>query len=84
MMLAVNLFLRQNGTVCIVRSVSFHAKHPFRIGMNKDGSLTDLPFKDFEGGLLVLSPILFVVLLKQGMEGPHYVREPWNPSTDRN
>jgi hypothetical protein len=47
--------------------------------MNEDRSLTDSPFEDLEGGLLIFCPLPFVVLLEQGMERFHYVRKPRNP-----
>jgi hypothetical protein len=47
--------------------------------MNKDRSLTDLPFENFRGSLLIFGPVPFVVLSKQSMERFHHVGKPWNP-----
>jgi hypothetical protein len=76
MMSTIGLLLRQNGSICIVRSVSLHAKCFLRISVNKDGSLTDLPLEDFESGLLVFSSVPFMILLEQGMEGFCHIGKP--------
>jgi hypothetical protein len=47
--------------------------------MNEDGSLTDMPLKDFKGSLFVFSPVPLVILLKQGMKRFCYIGKPRNP-----
>jgi hypothetical protein len=55
-------------------------KHLFRIGVNEDRSLTDLPLENFEGSLLVFGPVPFVILLKPGVERFCHVGKPWDPA----
>jgi hypothetical protein len=49
--------------------------------VNKDGSLTDMPLKDFEGSLFILGPVPLVILLKQGVKRFRYIGKPRNPAS---
>jgi len=64
----ISLFLGENGTVSIVRGVSFQAELSVRVHMNKDGGLRNAPLQEFEGRLLVLSPLPCLVLLEKVVE----------------
>jgi len=48
--------------------------------VHQNGSLTDPPLEDLEGGLLILSPCPLVVLLEELVEGPRDIGEARNPS----
>jgi hypothetical protein len=48
--------------------------------MDEDGSLTDPPLENLEGGLFIFCPIPFMIFLEQCMERFHHVRKPRDPS----
>ena len=64
-MAVVSLFLGKNSPICVVQSISFHLELLFGISMHEDGSLTDLQLEEFEGVLLVFSPLPGLILLEE-------------------
>ena len=67
MVLIIRLFLRQDSSVSVIRCIGFHLELSIRIGVNKNGSLTNLPFQEFEGAMLVFGPLPGLVLLEEVM-----------------
>ena len=61
----IHLFLRQDGSVSVIRCIGFHSELSIRIGVNENRSLTNSPFQEFEGAMLVFSPLPGLVLLEE-------------------
>ena len=67
MALIICLFLGQDGSVSIIQCISFHLELSIRIGVNENRSLTNLPFQEFEGAMLIFGPLPGLVLLEEIM-----------------
>ena len=63
----IRLFLGQDGSISIIRCISFHLELSIRVGVNENGSLTNSPFQEFEGAMLVFGPLPGLVLLEEVM-----------------
>ena len=64
-MMIIGLFLRQNSSIRIVRSIGFHSELFIRIGVDEYRSLTNSQFEELEGVLLVLGPLPRLILLEE-------------------
>ena len=76
----ISLFLREDGSICIVPSIGFHLELSVGIGMHEYWSLTDSQLEKFKGVLLVFSPLPGLILLEKVMQRLGDVGETWNPS----
>ena len=67
MMLIIHLFLGQDGSISVIQCIGFHSELSIQIGVHENRSLTNSPFQEFEGAMLVLGPLLGLVLLEEIM-----------------
>ena len=63
----IRLLLGQDGSVSVIRCIGFHLELLIQVGVNENGSLTNLPFQEFEGAMLIFSPLPGLVLLEEIM-----------------
>ena len=61
----IRLFLGQDGSVSVIQCISFHSELSIQISMNENRSLTNSPFQEFKGAMLVFSPLPGLVLLEE-------------------
>ena len=67
MVLIICLLLGQDGSVSVIRCIGFHSELSIQVGVNENRSLTNSPFQEFEGAMLVFSPLPGLVLLEEIM-----------------
>ena len=67
MMSIIHLFLGQDGSIHIIQHIGFHLELSIQIGVCKNRSLTDLPFQEFKGTMLIFGPLPGLVLLEKVM-----------------
>ena len=63
----IRLLLGQDGSISVIRCIGFHLELSIQVGVNENGSLTNLPFQEFKGAMLVFSPLPGLVLLEEIM-----------------
>ena len=63
----IHLFLGQDSSISVIRCIGFHSELSIQIGVNKNGSLTNSPFQELKGTMLVFGPLPGLVLLEEIM-----------------
>ena len=61
------LFLGQDSPISIIQCIGFHLELSIWIGVYKNRSLTNSPFQEFKGTMLVFGPLPGLVLLEEIM-----------------